>query len=62
MTHLHANVRVASSERIAGTYPLAETYHTAALESEMVEITTRVSDFVPEATGLELPGEPPAPL
>ncbi len=44
--------------RIAGTYPLAETYHTAALESEMIELTSRVSDLVPEATGLELPGAP----
>ena len=44
--------------RIAGTYPLASTYHMAALESEMSEITMRVSELVPEATGLSLPGEP----
>jgi coenzyme F420 biosynthesis associated uncharacterized protein len=44
--------------RIAGTYPLAGTYHMAALEAEMTEITARVSELVPEATGLELPGEP----
>ena len=44
--------------RIAGTYPLAETYHAAALESEMIELTSRISDLVPEATGLELPGAP----
>ncbi len=44
--------------RIAGTYPLAETYHTAALETEMVELTRRVSELVPEATGLQLPGAP----
>lgn len=44
--------------RIAGTYPLAETYHGAALEADMARITTAVSELVPEATGLTLPGEP----
>jgi coenzyme F420 biosynthesis associated uncharacterized protein len=44
--------------RIAGTYPLAETYHLAALENEMVRLTDTVSKLVPEATGLELPGDP----
>lgn len=45
-------------ERIAGTYPLAETYHTPALQQEMNAITIRVSEIVPEATGLSLPGSP----
>lgn len=45
-------------ERIAGTYPLAETYHSAALQAEMELLTDRVSMLVPEATGLELPGSP----
>lgn len=44
--------------RIAGTYPLAETYHGAALAAEMARITLRVSAIVPEATGLQLPGSP----
>ncbi len=44
--------------RIAGTYPLADTYHLGALDEAMSEITTRVSVLVPEATGLELPGRP----
>jgi len=44
--------------RIAGTYPLAETYHLAALETEMMRLTSTVSKLVPEATGLELPGNP----
>jgi coenzyme F420 biosynthesis associated uncharacterized protein len=44
--------------RIAGTYPLAETYHLAALEAEMVGVTATVAGLVPEATGLELPGNP----
>jgi coenzyme F420 biosynthesis associated uncharacterized protein len=44
--------------RIAGTYPLAETYHLDALTAEMGEITRRVSDLVPEATGLQLSGDP----
>lgn len=45
-------------EKIAGTYPLAETYHTDALQTEMEQIVKRVSDLVPDATGLELPGSP----
>lgn len=44
--------------RFAGTYPLAATYHSAALASEMERITLEVSLLVPEATGLSLPGEP----
>jgi coenzyme F420 biosynthesis associated uncharacterized protein len=44
--------------RIVGTYPLAETYHLAALETEMVSLTATVSELVPEATGLDLPGNP----
>lgn len=43
---------------IVGTYPLAETYHLAALRSEMADLTRRVSEIVPEATGLSLPGSP----
>jgi coenzyme F420 biosynthesis associated uncharacterized protein len=44
--------------RIAGTYPLAETYHTAALQHEMEQVTDEVSEIVPEATGLTLSGTP----
>ena len=44
--------------RIAGTYPLADTYHLAALAAQMVTLTSTVSKLVPEATGLELPGNP----
>ena len=46
------------AERIAGTYPLAHTYHRAALEAEMINLTERVTLLVPEATGLALPGSP----
>jgi coenzyme F420 biosynthesis associated uncharacterized protein len=44
--------------RIAGTYPLADTYHLSALADAMTAITDRVSLIVPEATGLDLPGRP----
>jgi hypothetical protein len=43
---------------MAGTYPLADTYHAAALAAEMASITTKVSTIVPEAIGLPLPGNP----
>jgi coenzyme F420 biosynthesis associated uncharacterized protein len=46
------------ADRIAGTYPLAETYHRFALEADMVRLSGEVSRLVPEATGLELPGDP----
>ena len=44
--------------RLAGSYPLGETYHRSALEADMTRLTHRVSLLVPEATGLSLPGEP----
>ena len=44
--------------RIAGTYPLADTYHHAAIEADMVELTSRVSSLIPDATGLSLSGDP----
>lgn len=46
------------SNRLAGTYPLAETYHAASLTEEMERVTKEVSGIVPEATGLNLPGSP----
>jgi coenzyme F420 biosynthesis associated uncharacterized protein len=46
------------ADRIAGTYPLAETYHRFALEADMIRLTGEVSRLVPEATGLDLPGDP----
>ena len=46
------------AERIAGTYPLAESYHASALQGEMEDLTGKVSEIVPAATGLDLPGSP----
>ncbi len=46
------------SDRLAGTYPLAETYHWTSLEEEMGRVTDEVSEIVPAATGLALPGSP----
>jgi len=43
---------------LAGTYPLAETYHALALADEMTRVTHEVSRIVPGATGLSLPGSP----
>jgi coenzyme F420 biosynthesis associated uncharacterized protein len=44
--------------RIAGQYPLAATYHIAALEADMARITPIVSDLVAAGTGLALSGTP----
>lgn len=46
------------AEKVAGQYPLADTYHLAALAREMAAITPRVSDLVSAGTGLELSGDP----
>jgi coenzyme F420 biosynthesis associated uncharacterized protein len=46
------------SDRFAGTYPLAETYHSARLTEEMTRITGEVAGVVSEATGLSLHGSP----
>lgn len=46
------------SGRLAGTYPLADTYHSRFLAIEMSRVTAEVSEIVPEATGLSLPGTP----
>jgi coenzyme F420 biosynthesis associated uncharacterized protein len=43
---------------VAGTYPLAETYHSRQLADEMERVTLDVSEIVPPATGLSLPGTP----
>ncbi len=44
--------------RIAGSYPLDETYHRQALAAEMARTTDEVSGLVSAATGLTLPGQP----
>ena len=46
------------TDRVAGTYPLADTYHLADVSEKMEQITREVSIIVPEATGLPLPGAP----
>mgnify|MGYP006196980803 CR=1 FL=1 len=46
------------SDRLAGTYPLADTYHLRNISEEMERVTAEVSDIVPAATGLNLPGSP----
>ena len=46
------------SGRLAGSYPLAETYHFESLGADMESITPEVSRVVSEATGLSLPGSP----
>ena len=43
---------------MAGTYPLAETYHIKHLADEMERVTLQVTEIIPGATGLSLPGTP----
>ncbi|HEX9847850.1 MAG TPA: zinc-dependent metalloprotease [Acidimicrobiia bacterium] len=44
--------------RLAGTYPLAETYHIGSLTEEMERVTSEVSPIVAETTGMTLAGSP----
>ena len=44
--------------RIAGQYPLADTYLLDSLAAEMATITPIVSELVSDGTGLSLPGDP----
>ena len=46
------------TDRIAGTYPLADTYHASHLAHEMSRVTAEVGQVIPSATGLELSGSP----
>lgn len=46
------------SSRLAGGYPLADTYHWSDVSDEMTRVTEEVSQVVPEATGLDLFGSP----
>ncbi len=48
--------RETMSGRIAGTYPLAETYHWEQLTEEMISVTNRVAEVVPEEIGIPLKG------
>jgi coenzyme F420 biosynthesis associated uncharacterized protein len=44
--------------RMAGTYPLADTYHSAQLQSTLPEIVKRAAVMVTAETGLSTPGDP----
>jgi coenzyme F420 biosynthesis associated uncharacterized protein len=46
------------TDRVAGSYPLAETYHIEHLAEDMDRVTREVSEIIPAATGLSLPGSP----
>jgi coenzyme F420 biosynthesis associated uncharacterized protein len=46
------------AERLVGSFPLADTYHSVALQADMAAITPRVSELVSVSTGLDLPGDP----
>ena len=44
--------------RVAGTYPLAETYHSVQLQNTLPDIVKRAASMVTAETGLKTPGEP----
>ena len=44
--------------RMAGTYPLAETYHRAQLQNSLPDIVRRAAVMVTAETGLTTPGDP----
>ena len=44
--------------RVAGTYPLADTYHSVQLQNTLPDIVKRAALMVTAETGLKTPGEP----
>lgn len=46
------------ANRVAGTYPLADTYHTAHLQNTLPDIVKRAAVMVTAETGLSTPGDP----
>ena len=46
------------ANRVAGTYPLADTYHTAHLQNTLPDIVKRAAVMVTAETGLKTPGDP----
>ena len=46
------------ANRVAGTYPLADTYHTAQLQNTLPDIVRRAAVMVTAETGLSTPGDP----
>ena len=44
--------------RVAGTYPLADTYHSVQLQNTMPDIVRRAAAMVTAETGLSTPGIP----
>jgi len=49
---------MAVAKKVAGSYPLGESYHLAHVARSLPPIVARCNDLVAEETGLELPGVP----
>lgn len=58
MSRVDWSLAVSVASRVAGTYPLAGTYHETRLARDVPEMVARASDLVSEETGLSAPGLP----
>lgn len=58
MTDSHWKLAVPVATRVAGNYPLAETYHLAQMQAQVPELFSRAAQMVTTETGLLTPGVP----
>ena len=58
MSDAHWGLAVPVAKKVAGNYPLAETYHFAQMKEQMPELFSRAADMVGSETGLATPGVP----
>ncbi|MFN2485825.1 MAG: zinc-dependent metalloprotease [Acidimicrobiia bacterium] len=58
MTDSHWSLAVPVATRVAGNYPLAETYHFAQMRAQVPELFSRAAEMVTTETGLITPGAP----
>ncbi|MGQ0848659.1 MAG: zinc-dependent metalloprotease [Actinomycetota bacterium] len=58
MTDRAWSLAVPVATRVAGSYPLASTYHTVEMQRSLPDLFTRAAATVGEETGLSTPGQP----
>lgn len=58
MSDSHWNLAGPVAARIAGNYPLAETYHLAQMQREVPDLFAQAAEMVTAETGLNTPGSP----
>ena len=58
MTENNWSLAVPVAKRVAGNYPLADTYHLAHMQSQVPDLFNQAAEMVATETGLSTPGAP----